>query len=121
MMSTPAHGRTTTHTVLLVLGSLILLAGLVCVVIGFVQFADADPAGDDSTPMALFAGGGLAAVVGLGIVAFTRANAMTRGGAYSRVTIEQGVRGAGGRFCPSCGHPAGTTARFCDSCGTALG
>ena len=77
----------------------------------------------DNRSMALFAGGGLAMVVGFGIVAFTRASAMMRGGAYSRITIEQGVAQPatdGGRFCPGCGTRADREARFCDSCGGAL-
>ena len=120
----PTGGRTGGRTALIVLGSLVLLAGLVCVVVGLVRFADAqdDLGGQDGNgPFALVALGGLAMVVGLGIVAFTRARAMTRDGAYTRVTVEQGVPAAGGRHCSGCGRPVDIGARFCESCGTAVG
>lgn len=83
--------RTTGQTLLIVLGSLILLAGLACVAVGFARFAGTDPMSDDNSPLLLFAGGGLAAVVGLGIVAFTRAAVLRANGGY-RVTIETGDR-----------------------------
>jgi hypothetical protein len=127
MMSTPTgpSGRTTGQTILIVVGSLVLLAGLVCVVLGFVGFVDAqDDLGgtSDNRSMALFAGGAFAMVVGFGIVAFTRASVMTRNGAYARVTIEQGVGPrAGGRFCSGCGRETRPGAQFCDSCGAAVG
>ena len=96
-MSTPT-GRTTGQTVLLAVGGIVLVAGLVCVVLGFTGFVGSqDDLGGDGAgrSMALFAAGGLAMVVGLGIVAFTRASAMMRGG-YVRVTVEQGTNPAGG-------------------------
>ncbi|HEU5038109.1 MAG TPA: zinc ribbon domain-containing protein [Nocardioides sp.] len=114
------NNRTTGQTLLLVLGWVVLLAGLVCVAIGFTQFAGTDPMSDDNSPMFLFAGGGLAAVVGLGIVAFTRVATMRANGGY-RITIEEGTAARGGRFCSDCGRPIATTARFCDSCGAAVG
>ncbi|GAA1137461.1 hypothetical protein [Nocardioides aquiterrae] len=83
--------RTTGQTLLIVLGSLVLLAGLVCVAVGFAQFADTDPMSDDNGPMFLFAGGGLAAVIGFGIVVFTRVATLRANGGY-RVTIESGRR-----------------------------
>lgn len=113
--------RTTGQTLRLALGCLIALAGLACVVIGFASFASGDPNEDGASSMLLFAGGGFAAVIGFGMVAFTRASIMTRNGAYARVTIEQGVAPTGGRFCPACGHPTSTAARFCDSCGAPVG
>jgi hypothetical protein len=116
--------RTPAQTALLLLGALVLLGGVVCVVLGFTGFADSsNDLGSDSDvhSMALFAGGGLAAVVGFGIIAFTRASIMTRNGGYARITVEQGVApSGGGRFCSSCGRAMSSTARFCDSCGAAL-
>ena len=113
--------RSTGQTLLLVLGAIILIGGLVCVGIGFMNFGSSDPGSDDGSAMALFAGGGLAAVVGFGIVAFTRVSIMTRNGGYARVTIEQGTAPAGGRFCSGCGRPSSPSARFCESCGVAVG
>lgn len=84
--------RTTGQTLLIVLGTLVLVGGLVCVAIGFARFGSTDPGSDDSSPLLLFAGGGFAAVVGFGIVAFTRASILTRNGGYVRVTYEQGTR-----------------------------
>jgi hypothetical protein len=113
--------RTTGQTLLLVLGGLVLAAGLACVVIGFASFASTDPMSDDNSPLYLFAGGGLAAVIGFGIVAFTRASIMTRGGGYARITVEQGRAPDGsGRFCRGCGRPAAPGAAFCESCGQRL-
>jgi len=102
---------------------LLLLGGLVGVVLGFAGFADlTDPdAGNEGRNMALFAGGGLAMVVGLAVVGFTRARVLMGSGGYARVTYEQGVAPAGGRYCPSCGRPTSPSASFCDSCGAALG
>lgn len=122
------NNRTPVQTLLLVAGALLLLGGLVCVVTGFGSFASSDPASDDSSPMMLFAAGGFAAVVGFGIIAFTRAAILTRNGAYARITVEQGVTPPrvqadqpGGKFCSSCGQPVTSTARFCESCGHAVG
>ena len=81
--------RTTGQTLMITLGSLILVAGLACVVVGFVRFAGADASSDATGPMLLFAGGGLAAVIGLGIVGFTRAAVLRANGGY-RITIEEG-------------------------------
>jgi hypothetical protein len=117
-------GRSSGRTALMALGALVLLGGLACVVVGLARFADAQDefSGQGGNgPFAMFALGGLAMVVGLGIVAFTRARAMTRDGAYARVTIEQGVPPAGGRHCSGCGRPVDSRARFCESCGTAVG
>lgn len=111
--------RTPVQTLLLVVGAVVLLGGLACVVMGFAGFADADASGDNSSFM-LFAAGGFATVVGLGIVAFTRAAILTGNGGYTRVVIEQGVAPAGNRFCPQCGHPSSPSARFCERCGAAL-
>jgi hypothetical protein len=113
--------RTTTQTLLLVLGALVFVGGVACVVVGFSSFADSDVASDDNSPLLLFAGGGFAAVIGFGIIAFTRASILTRNGGYTRVTIEQGVAPTGGRFCSGCGRPTSPTAQFCDSCGAAVG
>jgi hypothetical protein len=112
--------RTTGQALLIGLGLLVLVAGLVCVVIGFVQFGDTDPMADDNGPLLLFAGGGLAAVVGLGIVGFGRAAALRANGGY-RITIEEGMVARGGRFCSACGRSLNPGARFCDSCGAAVG
>jgi len=98
MLSTPT-GRTTGQTILLAVGGVVLVAGLVCVVLGFTGFVGSqDDFGGDGAgrSMAVFAAGGLAMVVGLGIVAFTRASAMSRDGGYVRVTVEQGTNPAGG-------------------------
>jgi hypothetical protein len=84
--------RTTGQTLLIVLGAVVLLAGLICVVLGFAGFASSDAASDDNSPLYLFASGGFAAVVGFGIIAFTRASILTRNGSYVRVTYEQGTR-----------------------------
>lgn len=122
------NNRTPVQTLLLVAGALLLLGGLVCVVAGFGSFAGTDPASDDGSSMMLFAAGGFAAVVGFGIIAFTRAAILTRNGAYARVTIEQGMappqgrsQASSARFCSSCGRPVASTARFCESCGHAVG
>jgi len=89
--------RSTTHTALIALGVLLLVGGLACVVVGFTHFASMDVDGSGAgASMGLFAGGGLAMVVGLGLVAFTRVNAMSHDGRYTRVTIEQGQRPPGG-------------------------
>ena len=85
------NNRTPAQTLLLVLGSLLLVGGLACVVVGFVRFAGADASSDATGPMLLFGGGGLAAVVGLGVVAFTRAAVLQANGGY-RITIEAGDR-----------------------------
>jgi zinc-ribbon domain len=114
--------RSTGQTMLLVLGTIILIGGLVCVGIGFTSFGSSDPGSDDgASAMALFAAGGLAAVIGLGIIAFTRASIMTGNGGYARVTFEQGTAPTGGRFCPGCGRSVSPSSRFCDSCGAAVG
>jgi hypothetical protein len=114
------NNRTPAQTALIVLGSLVLVAGVVCVGLGFVRFASADPSDDVSGSMGLFLGGGLGMVVGLGIVAFTRAAVLRANGGY-RITIEEGAARSGGRFCSSCGRPTSMSARFCDSCGAAVG
>ncbi|GAB3201106.1 hypothetical protein GCM10027062_22330 [Nocardioides hungaricus] len=113
------NNATPVQKLLLVVGAVVILGGLVCVVLGFVGFAQADPANGGDSSMALFAAGGFAAVIGFGIVAFTRAAILTRGGAYSRITIEHGVP-RGGEFCSSCGQPVAPSARFCDACGHAV-
>ena len=84
--------RTPTQTALLVLGALIMLAGIVVLVMGFSSFASSDVATDDNTPLFEFLGGGFAMVVGFGIIAFTRASIITGNGGYVRVTYEQGRR-----------------------------
>jgi len=111
--------RTPTQTLLLALGAAVFAVGLVCVAVGFARFADADPMSDDNGPMLLFAGGGLVAVVGFGIIAFTRAAILRANGGY-RITIEQGGAARGGRLCPECGRPTSESARFCESCGAAV-
>lgn len=116
--------RTPGQTLLLVVGAIVLLGGLVCVVAGFGGFiGSSDDVGGDSGngSLMLFAAGGLAMVIGLGIVAFTRAAIMTGNGGYARVTIEQGTAPSRGRFCSSCGASLTPTARFCDACGAAVG
>ena len=115
---------TPVQKLLLVVGTLVLLGGLVCVVLGFGGFASSDMSNDDDSGMALFAAGGFAMVIGFGIVAFTRSAILTRNGAYARITIEQGMapsQSSGGRFCSSCGRPVAPAARFCESCGHAVG
>jgi hypothetical protein len=113
--------RTTVQTLLLALGTLILVAGFAGVVIGFARFAIGDPNEEGNSSMLLFAAGGFAAVVGFGIISFTRASILTRNGGYARVTIEQGAAPTGGRFCPACGRATSSVARFCDSCGSPVG
>jgi hypothetical protein len=81
--------RTPGQTALIALGSLLLLGGLVCVVVGFVQFAGADASSDATGPMLLFGGGGLAAVIGLAVVGFTMTAVLRANGGY-RITIEEG-------------------------------
>lgn len=126
MSSTQPPTRTGTQTALMVLGALVMIGGLVCVVLGFVGFGGDDDLnqGTVGADLGLFAGGGLAMVVGLGIIGFTRASVLTGRGGYARVTYEQGVApvgsGSGGRFCSSCGRPVSPSARFCDACGAAL-
>jgi Double zinc ribbon len=117
------NNRTPVQTLLLVVGTLVLLGGLVCVVMSFADLASTGvgTTGEEDSAMMLFVAGGFAMVVGFGMVAFTRAAVMAKGGGYSRITIEQGVAPAGNRFCPSCGHPSSPSARFCESCGTAVG
>ena len=56
--------RTPAQTALMVLGWLVLTAGVVCLIVGFVRFASADPSDDVTGPMLLFGGGGLGMVVG---------------------------------------------------------
>ena len=112
--------RTTGQTALIALGTVILVAGLLCVAVGFARFASADPSSDGLGSMYLFGGGAFAAVVGLGIVAFTRASVLRANGGY-RITIEEGAAARRGRFCSSCGTPLSPQARFCDSCGVAVG
>ena len=121
--------RTTAQTLLLVLGALLLIGGLVCVVVGFASFVGSDPEDGGSSGFAPFGGGGIAAVIGLGIIGFTRVSMVRANGGYARVVIEQGYgaqqvpqtsAAGGGRFCFSCGQPVGPAAKFCDSCGAAL-
>lgn len=118
------NNATLVQKLLLVIGGIVLLGGLVCVVMGFADVASTD-VDDGGSSMALFAAGGFAAVVGFGIIAFTRAAILTRGGAYSRITIEQGrapqPQETSGKFCSSCGRPVAPAARFCESCGHAVG
>lgn len=113
------NSRTPVQTLLLVVGVVVLLGGLACVVMGFADFASTDVGTDEADSFMLFAAGGFAMVIGFGIVAFTRAAILTRGGAYTRVTLEQGTR-PGGTFCSSCGKPVSPDARFCEACGQAL-
>ena len=117
------NNATTVQKLLIAIGAVVLLGGLACVVMGFASFGSSDVDQGDSG-LALFAAGGFAMVVGFGIVAFTRAAVLTRNGAYSRITIEQGMvppGAASGRFCSSCGRPVAATARFCEACGHAVG
>src|SRR5690242_17376196 len=100
-MSTDTSGRDTSgsagRAVRYVVGAVLLVAGIGCVVWGFATFTGSALDGGGSgagRSMALFAGGGLAAVVGFGLVAFTRAGGLTSRGGYTRVTYEQGY-GAG--------------------------
>ena len=118
---TTTNRRTPTQTALIALGTVLLIGGLICLVVGFGRFVTDDSGSQVGSSFTLFAGGGLAMVVGLGIVAFTRARVMMGDGAYTRMTFEQGVAPTGGRFCTSCGRPTGPAARFCDSCGSAVG
>jgi di/tricarboxylate transporter len=111
---------TTVQKLLIAVGAVVLLGGLACVVMGFASFAG-DDVDEGNSSLALFAAGGFAAVIGFGIVAFTRAAILTRNGAYSRITFEQGMGPSGGRFCSSCGRPVAPTARFCEACGHAVG
>lgn len=98
-MSTPS----TVRSALVGLGVLLLVGGLVCVVLGFSRFASTDPMDDGgaTSALGLFAGGGLAMVVGLGVVGFTRVSAMARDGRYTRVTIEQGQHPTDGPVGPA--------------------
>ena len=120
------NNATTVQKLLIAVGAVVLLGGVVCVVMGFASFAsfgssDVDEGGSG---LALFAAGGFAAVIGFGIIAFTRAAILTRNGGYSRITIEQGVapqQATSGKFCSSCGRTVAPTARFCEACGHAVG
>ena len=92
---------------------------------GFATFTGSalDGAGDGAgRSLALFAVGGLATVVGFGLVAFTRAGALTSRGGYTRVTYEQGFGAApvGRSRCPGCGAAVEGDDRFCGSCGAPL-
>ncbi len=158
----------TGRRVLIGVGTLLLLGGLAAVVIGFGSFVGAIGAGggeqtvlsddtagipdlpdqqaapEDTTggDLALFAGGGLVMVVGLGVIAFTRVSSGS--GGYSRVTIEHGVGPGGGwggggargltggvagglsggsarRRCESCGRENGEQDTYCGGCGRVLG
>ncbi|GAB6986939.1 zinc-ribbon domain-containing protein [Nocardioides pyridinolyticus] len=117
---------TPVQKLLLAVGVVVMLGGIVCLVMGFADFADftEDEVQQGNGSLALFAAGGFAMVVGFGIVAFTRAAILTRNGAYARVTIEQGTapqQAPSGRSCSSCGRPVAATARFCEACGHAVG
>lgn len=104
-MSTPR--ATSGQRLLMVAGLVLVVAGLVTVVLGFSSFFDdaLDGSGDGpGRAMARIGGGGLGAVVGLGLFGFTRA-AVTRP--------------AAGTPCPECGRPASPGARFCEGCGAA--
>jgi hypothetical protein len=135
-MSTRTTGRTVRYAV----GAVLVVAGIVCLVWGFATFTGAALDGGGSgagRAMALFAGGGLATVIGFGLVAFTRAGALTARGGYTRVTYEQGYGGvaadgptpaavppaappAGRTHCRSCGAAVAPEDRFCGACGTSL-
>lgn len=141
------------HRVLIGLGTLLLLGGLVAAVLGFTGllggpddpvlsedaygievFPDQGQAAEESEPLlpgvdglALFAGGGLAMVVGVGVIAFTRVSAMQGGlgaGGYSRVTVEHGYAPPaatyGGPHCSACGRENDRHDRFCGGCGRPL-
>lgn len=124
-MSTRSNGRSVRYAA----GAVLVVGGLVAVVWGFGSFAGTTLDGSGSgagRSMALFAGGGLAAVVGFGLIAFTRAGSLAGRGGYTRMTIEQGyavpgpaVSGAGSH-CRSCGAAVAAEDRYCGSCGTAL-
>jgi hypothetical protein len=111
---------TAVQKLLIAVGAVVLLGGLACVVMGFASFGSSD-VDDGNSSIALFAAGGFAAVIGFGIIAFTRAAVLTRGGAYSRITIEQGMGPRSDRFCSGCGRPVAPAARFCEACGQAVG
>jgi hypothetical protein len=145
-------GRATSRTVRYAVGAVLLVGGIVCVVWGFSTFTGSalDGGGDGAgRSMALFAGGGLATVVGFGLVAFTRVGALAGRGGYARVTYEQGygVPPAAGApatatgaaagtapagtapvgtapvarsHCTSCGAAVAAEDRFCGSCGAPL-
>jgi hypothetical protein len=135
--------RTTSQTVRYAVGAVLLVGGIACVVWGFGSFAGSalDGSGDGAgRSMALFAAGGLAAVVGFGLIAFTRATALMGRGGYTRVTYEQGYGGApttplgsaptgsvpagpvpaGRAHCKACGAAVQADDRFCGACGTPL-
>ena len=131
--------RTTSQTVRYAIGAVLMLGGIVCVVWGFSTFTGSALDGSGSgagRSMALFAGGGLATVVGFGLIAFTRAGAMMHRGGYTRVIYEQGYGAlpdagletgpetgpaAGGRsHCRSCGAAVAADDRYCNACGTPL-
>lgn len=124
--STHSTGRSVRYAV----GAALLVGGAVGVVWGFATFTGSALDGSGSGPgrsMALFAGGGLAAVLGFGLVAFTRAGDLTRRGAHTRITDEQGLGAArapagaaAGPHCTSCGAAVAPDDRFCGSCGAAL-
>jgi hypothetical protein len=114
------NNRTPLQTLLLIIGVIVCLGGIVCVVMGFADFAGSDVTEDTSGSFMLFAAGGFAMVVGFGIFAFTRAAILTRNGGY-RITIEQGGGAATGKSCASCGKPISPSARFCESCGAVIG
>jgi hypothetical protein len=122
--------RTTSQTLRYAVGTVLMVAGIGCVVWGFSTFTGSalDGSGHGAgRSMALFAGGGLATVVGFGLVAFTRVGAMTGRGGYARVTYEQGygvppagATPAAGSHCTSCGATVAAGDRFCGACGARL-
>ncbi|KQP63328.1 MULTISPECIES: zinc ribbon domain-containing protein [unclassified Nocardioides] len=138
--SAPATGRRTpAQAAALVAGVLLLLGGLVALVVGFTGSVGSQsepfpaPGADDGpgSDLLLFAGGGLAMVVGLGVVAFARAAAFRSAGGWSRVVVEQGFGSSPPRTsappetvrtrtCARCGALNDEEARFCDRCGTGL-
>ena len=96
-----------------VLGPLLLVAGLICAVTGFLGFAAerAGPEGDDPTaPMVLFGVGTLALVTGTALASSGRGRAdRTRGGVDPTATESR---------CAACGAPADDPGqRFCGWCG----
>ena len=131
-MSTGTSGSTG-RTVRYAVGVVLLVVGIGCVIWGFSTFTGSalDGSGDGAgRSMALFGGGGFAAVVGFGLVAFTRVGALSGRGGYTRVTYEQGYGAAGApspgaapggaSHCRSCGAAVAAEDRFCGACGSPL-
>jgi hypothetical protein len=128
-----------------VLGLVLTPVGVVMVALGFYRFVTFDPSfGGSGAPdgFLLFAGGGVLAVVGFGLLNAGFLGATARYGAGETMPVVkdgasylsdgEGVLGVGrtvddrqastatGPYCRSCGVRNDPDARFCDGCGDTL-